>query len=72
MKKKKIKKKGRVIETLPNLLFKVKLEDSGKEVLAHLKGKLRKFRIKILRGDKVLVEMSPYDDERGIIVYRLK
>jgi len=66
-----IKKEGRVIEALPSLTFKVQLED-GKEVLAHLAGKLRIYRIKILPGDKVTVEMSPYDDKRGRIVYRLK
>lgn len=71
MKKDKIRKKGQVIETLPSLLFKVKLE-SGEEILAHLQGRLRRFRIKILTGDKVMVEMSLYDPKRGIIVYRLK
>ena len=71
MTKDKIKKKGQVIETLPNLLFKVKLED-GKEILAHLGGKLKIHRIKVLSGDRVLVEISPYDQGRGIIVYRQK
>jgi len=71
MKKEKIKVQGRVIEALPSLLFKVKLEDQ-KEVLAHLAGKMRIHRIKILPGDKVLVEMSHYDERRGRIVYRLK
>ncbi len=71
MKKDKIRKQGQVIETLPSLLFKVKLE-SGEEILAHLKGKLRRYRIKILTGDKVTVEISLYDPKRGIIVYRLK
>ena len=71
MKKDKIKEKGQVIEALPSLLFKVKLE-SGEEVLAHLGGKMRLYRIKILPGDKVLVELSPYDRNRGRIVYRLK
>jgi len=71
MKLNKIKEKGQVIETFPNLDFKVKLEN-GKEVLAHLAGKLRLNRIKILAGDKVLVEISPYDGKRGRIIYRLK
>lgn len=71
MKQSKIKEQGQVIEALPSLLFKVRLED-GKEVLAHLAGKLRIYRIKVLPGDKVLVERSPYDEHRGRIVYRLK
>ena len=68
---KKILRKGKVIEALPDTLFRVLLED-GSEILAHLAGKLRLFRIKILPGDKVTVEMSPYDPERGRIVYRGK
>ena len=71
MAKSEIKKEGRVLEALPSLNFKVQLED-GKEVLAYLAGKLRIYRIKILPGDKVTVEMSPYDKTRGRIVYRLK
>jgi translation initiation factor IF-1 len=59
------------VEALPSLLFKIKLEN-GNEVLAHLAGKLRINRIKILLGDKVLVEMASLDDRRGRIVYRLK
>jgi len=66
-----IKERGQVIEALPSLLFKVRL-NNNKEVLAHLAGKLRINRIKILPGDKVLVEMSSYDEQRGRIVYRLK
>ena len=65
------KKTGIVLEALPSLSFKVKLED-GSEVLAHLAGKLRIHRIKILAGDKVTVELSAYDQTRGRIVYRLK
>jgi len=68
---KKILRKGKVIEALPNTLFRVLLED-GSEILAHLAGKLRLFRIKILPGDKVTVEISPYDPKRGRIVYRGK
>ena len=62
---------GEVVETLPSLKFRVRLED-GSEVLAYLAGRLRKFRIRILAGDKVSVEMSPYDKTRGRIVYRNK
>jgi len=65
------KVKGQVIEALPSLLFKVKLED-GREILAYLGGKMKIHRIKILPGDKVLVETTPYDDKRGRIVYRLR
>jgi len=69
--KKTFKKSGIILETLPSLLFRVKLED-GEEILAHLAGKLRLHRIKILAGDKVTVEMSSYDLKRGRIVYRGK
>ncbi|MFQ6049768.1 MAG: translation initiation factor IF-1 [Candidatus Paceibacterales bacterium] len=68
-KKKKLRKFGVVLEALPNAYFRVKLDD-GKEVLCHLAGKLRIYRIKVLPGDKVTIEMSPYDDKRGRIVYR--
>lgn len=67
--KNKIRKEGRVIEALPSLHFRVQLE-GGKEILAHLAGKLRIYRIRVLPGDKVTVEMSPYDEEKGRIVYR--
>lgn len=70
-KEKKIQKFGQVIESLPSLHFRVKL-DSGEEILCHLAGKLRLYRIKILPGDRVTVEMSPYDESRGRIVYREK
>ena len=60
-----------VIETLPNATFKVEL-DNGHSVLAHVSGKMRKNFIRILPGDKVLVELSPYDLSRGRIVYRYK
>ena len=69
--KKTIKKEGLVIEALPNTFFKVKLSD-GKEILAFLSGKMRMNRITILPGDKVSLEMTPYDVDRGRIVYRLK
>ena len=68
---KSLQKRGVVLEALPSTLFKVKLED-GREVLAHLAGKLRMFRIKILPGDQVLVETNPYDEKRGRIIYRGK
>ena len=64
-------KQGEVLEALPSLKFKVKLED-GSEILAYLSGKLRMFKIRILPGDKVQVEMSPYDATKGRIVYRNK
>ena len=66
-----IKKDGRVIEALPNAFFKVVLTD-GKEILGFLSGKMRMNRITILPGDKVSIEMSPYDESKGRIVYRLK
>jgi len=65
------RKTGRVLEALPSTHFKVLLDDGG-EIIAHLAGKLRIFKIKILPGDRVQVEMSPYDDKRGRIVYRGK
>jgi translation initiation factor IF-1 len=64
-----IRKSGIVIEALPNLNFKVKL-DSSEEILCHLAGKLRLYRIKVLPGDRVQVEVSQYDQKRGRIVYR--
>lgn len=60
-----------VIEPLPNAMFKVEL-DNKHQVLAHVSGKMRKHFIRILPGDKVLVELSPYDLTRGRIVYRYK
>ena len=60
---------GVVMEVLPNTTFKVKLDD-GREVLAHLAGKLRLNFIRIIAGDRVIVELSPYDEKRGRIVYR--
>lgn len=62
---------GTVVEALPNAMFKVKL-DNGHEVLAHASGKLRMNFIKILPGDKVTVELSPYDLSRGRIIWRGK
>lgn len=66
-----IRKEGRVEEALPGLQFRVKMDGSGQTVLAHLAGKMRLHYIKILPGDRVLVEMTPYDDKRGRIVRRL-
>ncbi|NWF99890.1 MAG: translation initiation factor IF-1 [Thermoanaerobaculaceae bacterium] len=60
-----------VLEALPNAVFRVELEN-GHEVLAHISGKMRKHFIRILPGDKVLVELSPYDLTRGRIVFRYK
>jgi len=64
-----IRKSGVVLEALPSTNFKVKLDD-GKEILCHLAGRLRIYRIKVLPGDRVQVEISPYDDKRGRIIYR--
>ena len=62
---------GVVMELLPNAMFKVKLENNH-EILAHSSGKMRKNRIRVLAGDKVTVEMTPYDLTKGRIVYRHK
>ncbi len=62
---------GTVVETLPNAMFRVELENRHM-VLAHISGKMRKNFIRILPGDKILVELSPYDLTRGRIVYRYK
>ena len=66
-----IEVEGVVIETLPNAMFRVELE-GGHRVLAHISGKMRMHYIKILPGDKVTVELSPYDLSRGRITYRGK
>ncbi|AVK99633.1 MULTISPECIES: translation initiation factor IF-1 [Pediococcus] len=62
---------GKVKETLPNAMFKVELEN-GHEILAHVSGKIRMHYIRILPGDKVTVEMSPYDLSKGRITYRFR
>ena len=62
---------GEVIENLPNTLFRVKVNDSGKIILCYLSGKMRKNYIKILPGDKVRAELTPYDLNRGRIVFRI-
>jgi translation initiation factor IF-1 len=66
-----IQVEGKVVEPLPNALFRVELEN-GHQVLAHVSGKMRMHFIRILPGDKVTVELSPYDLSRGRIVYRYK
>ncbi len=62
---------GEVVENLPNTLFRVKLSNSEKVMLCYLSGKMRKNYIKILPGDKVRIEVTPYDVDRGRIVYRI-
>ncbi len=69
--KKDLKQDGIVTETFPNAHFKVKL-DNGEEINAHLAGKLRMYRIKVLPGDRVTVELSAYDETKGRIIYRGK
>jgi translation initiation factor IF-1 len=66
-----IELEGTVVEPLPNAMFRVELEN-GHKVLAHISGKMRMHYIRILPGDKVVVELSPYDLTRGRITYRLK
>jgi|UniRef100_A0A7V4LCN0 translation initiation factor IF-1 len=66
-----IEVEGKVVEPLPNAMFRVELAN-GHRVLAHISGKMRMHYIKILPGDKVIVELSPYDLNRGRIVYRVK
>ncbi len=66
-----IEVEGSVLEPLPNAMFRVEL-DNGHVVLAHISGKMRKFYIRILPGDRVTVELSPYDLTRGRITYRAK
>lgn len=66
-----IEMEGTVTETLPNAMFQVKL-DNGHPVLAHISGKMRMYFIKILPGDRVKVELSPYDLTRGRITFRVK
>ena len=70
-KKESIEVEGKVIESLPNTMFRVELAN-GHKVLAHISGKMRIHYIKILPGDKVLVELSPYDLSRGRITYRFR
>ena len=67
----KLEVEGVVIEALPNTMFKIEL-DNGHEVLAYLSGRMKKYYIKVLLGDRVKVEVSPYDLTRGRITYRYK
>ncbi len=67
-----IEVEGKVIETLPNAMFRVELDIDGHIVLAHISGKMRMHYIRILPGDKVTVELSPYDLSRGRVIYRHK
>lgn len=67
----KVEAEGTIVEALPNTQFRVQL-DNGHEILAYISGKMRKFYIRILLGDRVRVELSPYDLNRGRIVYRYK
>ena len=66
-----IEVEGEIVEALPNANFKVKL-DTGQEVTAHISGKIRKHYIRVLLGDRVKVELSPYDLTKGRITYRMK
>ncbi len=70
-KKETIEVEGTVVESLPNAMFRVELPN-GHKVLAHISGKIRLHYIKILPGDRVLIELSPYDLSRGRITYRFK
>ncbi|MCG3204238.1 MAG: Translation initiation factor IF-1 [Elusimicrobia bacterium] len=70
-KEEKIEVEGTILEALPNAMFRVEME-GGHKILAHISGKMRMHYIKILPGDKVKVELSPYDLTRGRITYRAK
>ena len=70
-KEEQIQLSGTVVDTLPNTMFRVELEN-GHEIIAHTAGKMRKNRIRVLAGDKVQVEMTPYDLTKGRINYRFK
>lgn len=63
------REEGTIIESLPSTNFRVKMDD-GRQIIAHLSGRLRRFHIRILVGDRVTIEVSPYDRGRGRIVYR--
>jgi len=70
-KEEQIELEGVIVDTLPNTMFRVKL-DNGHVITAHISGKMRKFYIRILTGDRVKVEMSPYDLSKGRITFRMK
>ncbi len=67
-----IEVKGKILEVLPNATFLVELEQNHHRIFAHPSGKMRKNNIRILPGDKILLEISPYDINRGRIIYRFK
>lgn len=67
-----IEMEGTVVEPLPNAMFRVKIENIKDPILAHISGKMRMHYIRILPGDRVIVELSPYDLSRGRITYRFK
>jgi translation initiation factor IF-1 len=67
-----IKVMGEVVDVLPQTKFRVKIDDVEREIIAYLAGKMRQFKIKVLLGDKVEVEMSPYDLTKGRIIHRHK
>ncbi len=67
-----IEVRGVILETLPNAMFLVELETNHHRIVAHPSGKMRKNNIRILPGDKILLEISPYDITRGRIIYRFK
>ena len=71
-KEEKVELEGEVVEALPNAMFRVKLDNMDRVVLGHVAGKMRRFRIRILPGDRVQVEITPYDLNRGRITYRYK
>ena len=70
-KEEKVEFEGEVVEALPNAMFRVQL-DNGHETLGYIAGKMRRYRIRVFPGDRVKVEISPYDLNRGRIVYRYK
>lgn len=70
-KEEQIELEGVIVDTLPNTMFRVKL-DNGHVITAHISGKMRKFYIRILTGDRVKVDMSPYDLTKGRITFRMK
>ena len=67
-----IEKTGVVMQALPNTMFRVKLDEEDREILAHLSGKMRMYRISIMPGDKVKLDVTPYDPNKGRITYRIK
>ena len=71
-KKDMIEAEGVVTQTLPNATFRVQLDQDDREILAHISGKMRLYRIRVLPGDRVKLLISPYDKEKGRIVYRYK